>query len=610
MGESLEKQVGGISVKTEHIFPIIKKWLYSERDIFLRELVSNAQDAVTKHRRLVSLSKAEEAGEAYAVRVSFSASERTLTVSDNGIGMTRDEVERYICHMALSGALEFIEKYEGESEGAGGGIIGHFGLGFYSAFMVADTVEIVTRSYTGAPAVRWTCTEAGEYEMTEAEREGQGTDVILHLSDEGAEYASRARLLGILTRYCAFMPTEIYLSDADGEKSREDGAPINDTDPLWQRRAADVTDEEYGEFYRRVFGDGREPLFHMHLAADYPLNFKGVLFFPRIDRRAESLEGQIKLYYNQVFVADNIREVIPEYLLMLRGVIDCPELPLNVSRSYLQDSAYVRKVAAYIVKKVGDKLSSMANTDRAAYEEKWGDLAAFVEYGCISDRKFFDRVASALLVTMTDGSRKTRDEVLALAAEEGHEGVLYYAVDGGRQAALIEAFRKKGISVILAPDMLDVRLLEMLEVYCEGVKCRRIDASTDALRKGDATESERATALFGDLRAEGLMLSLRCEHLSEDAPPVVLTVNEEEARVREAMRFFSPDALPMPVGATLVLNLDAPVTVRLLDGGYGEEEGAVARHLLSLALLSYRPLSADEMTELLAESYRLLGRLP
>ena len=610
MDESVKKSVGGISVKTEHIFPIIKKWLYSERDIFLRELVSNAQDAITKHRRLVSLSKAEETGEDYAVRVTFSESEKTLTVSDNGIGMTREEVERYICTMALSGALEFIEKYEGESEGAGNGIIGHFGLGFYSAFMVADTVEIVTRSYTGAPAVRWVCTEAGEYEMAEAERAGQGTDVILHLSEEGAEYATRARLSEILDRYCSFMPTAIYLKDADAGEATEAEAPINDTDPLWQRRAADVTEEEYTAFYRRVFGDGREPLFHMHLAADYPLNFKGVLFFPRIDRRYESLEGQIKLYYNQVFVADNIREVIPEYLLMLRGVIDCPELPLNVSRSYLQDSAYVRKVSAYIVKKVGDKLSSMATSDRAAYEDKWTDLSAFVEYGCISDRKFFDRVGNALLVTMADGSRKTRDEVLALAAEEGHEKTLYYAVDSGRQAALIETFRKKGISVILAPDMLDVRLLEMLETYCDGVKCRRIDASTDALREGEATESERATALFGSLTAEGLTLSVRCENLSPEAPPVVLTVNEEEARMREAMRFYAPDAPAMPIGATLVLNLDAPVTSRLLDGGYGESEGEIARHLLSLALLSYRPLSADEMTELLAESYRLLGRLP
>ncbi len=609
MEDTVNKKVGGISVKTEHIFPIIKKWLYSEREIFLRELVSNAQDAVTKHRRLVSLSEAPESAEAYAVRVTVSPSEKTLTVSDNGIGMTAEEVERYICHMALSGALEFIEKYEGESEGAGGGIIGHFGLGFYSAFMVADTVEVVTRSYTGAPAVRWVCTEAGDYEMTEGERPGQGTDVILHLSEEGAEYASRARLAEILARYCAFMPTEIYLADSDAEEEG-DKEPINDTDPLWQRRAADVKDEEYTAFYRRVFGDAREPLFHMHLAADYPLNFKGVLFFPKIDRHYESLEGQIKLYYNQVFVADNIREVIPEYLLMLRGVIDCPELPLNVSRSYLQDSAYVRKVSAYIVKKVGDKLSSMANTDRAAYEDKWADLSAFVEYGCISDRKFFDRVGGALLVTMADGSRKTKDELLALAAEEGHEKVLYYAVDSGRQAALIETFRKKGISVILAPEMLDVRLLEMLEVYCEGVKCHRIDASTDVLRTGDATESERATALFGSLTAEGLTVTARCEHLSPEAPPVLLTVNEEEVRMRDAMRFYAPDAPAMPVTATLALNLDAPVTARLLEGGYGEEEGAVARHLFSLALLSHRPLSSSEMTELLAESYRLLGKLP
>ncbi|MBO7292447.1 MAG: molecular chaperone HtpG, partial [Clostridia bacterium] len=567
-----------------------------------------AADAVTKHRRLVSLSETEESAEPYRVTVTVAKTDGTLTVSDNGIGMTAEEVERYICNMALSGALDFIEKYEGESGGSG--IIGHFGLGFYSAFIVADRVEIVTRSHTGAPAVRWSATEAGDYELTAGEREGRGTDVILHINEDSREYLTAATLSKILTRYCAFMPVEIYLVDAEADAPAEE-KPQNDTNPLWQRAAADVSEEEYREFYSRVFGDFREPLFSMHLAADYPLNFKGVLFFPKLSRNYESLEGEIKLYYNQVFVADNIREVIPEYLLMLRGVIDCPELPLNVSRSYLQDSAYVKKVAAYIVKKVADKLTSMMKADREAYAEKWADLSAFVEYGCISDRKFYDRVAPAVLLAMAGGEKKTLDEVFAAAAEEGHENTLYYATDPDRQGALIEMLRSRGLSVVVARDFIDVRFLETLEGYREGCRCQRIDATTDVLRVGDAAEeTDLAAALFEGITAEGMTLTVRCEHLGEGAAPVLLTVGEEDVRMREMMRYYAPDAPTAPLPATLVLNADAPVVDRLLSHGLGEEEAAVCRHLLTLGLLSYRPLSGEEMSAFLAESYRLLGLLP
>ena len=608
MEEQVKKQTGGISVDTEHIFPIIKKWLYSEREIFLRELLSNAVDAVTKHRRLVSLSEAEESETPYRVEVTVDKTAGTLTVSDNGIGMSAAEVEKYICNMALSGALEFIEKYEGEDGGAG--IIGHFGLGFYSAFMVADRVELCTRSYRAEPAVLWDATENGAYELSAGDREGRGTDVVLHINEDSKEFLETARLREILDRYCAFMPVEIYLTDAEAEGADGEEKPINDTEPLWQKAAQDATDEEYNAFYTTVFGDYREPLFHMHLSADYPLNFKGVLFFPKLSRNFEGLEGQIKLYYNQVFVADNIREVIPEYLLMLRGVIDCPELPLNVSRSYLQDSAYVRKVAAYIVKKVADKLGSMMNTDRAAYEAKWEDLSTFVEYGCISDRKFYDRAASAVLLTMADGTKKTVDEALAAAAEEGHEGVLYYATDPDRQGALIETFRARGLSVAVARDMIDVRFLETLETYREATKCRRIDSSTDALRaEGETEDNASATALFEGIEAEGIILTVRCEHLSADAAPAMLVAAEEDVRMRDMMRMYAPDAPAAPMPSTLVLNLDSPVVSRLLSGGYGDAERDVAKHLLSLALLSHRPLSAAEMAAFLSESYRFLEKL-
>ena len=607
MAEEFNKK-GGISVDTEHIFPIIKKWLYSEREIFLREIVSNAVDAVTKHRRLVSLAETADSEVPYRVTVRVDREAGTLTVSDNGIGMSAEEVERYLCNMALSGALDFIEKYEDEGTN---GIIGHFGLGFYSAFMVADTVEVVTKSFTDAPAARFVAAEDGSYELAAGERTARGTDVVMHVNEDGKEFLEIARVREILDRYCAFMPVEIYLEDAAAEKTEEgEEKPLNDTAPLWQKNASDCTDEDYNAFYTRVFGDYREPLFHLHLSADYPLNFKGVLFFPKISRNYESLEGQIKLYYNQVFVADNIREVIPEYLLMLRGVIDCPELPLNVSRSYLQDSAYVRKVAGYIVKKVGDKLVSMMNLDREGYEAKWADLSTFVEYGCISDRKFYDRASAAVLLTMADGSKRSLEEAFAAAKEEGHEGVLYYATDPDRQGALIDTLRARGISVVVARDMIDVRFLEVLEGYRENTKCRRIDASTDALRReGESEENAEATALFEGKAPEGLTLTVRCERLSPEAPPAVLTAAEEDVRMREMMRMYAPDAPAAPLPATLVLNLDHAVTARLLSGGYGESAGEVAGHLLTLALLSHRPLSATEMAAFLAESYRFLEKL-
>ncbi len=606
MEASMKTKRAEIAVSTEHIFPIIKKWLYSEREIFLRELVSNASDAITKHRRLVSLGKAEEGSAPYRIDVTVDKTAGTVTVSDNGIGMTGEEVEKYICQMALSGALDFIEKYESEG---GSGIIGHFGLGFYSAFMVADRVELVTRSFEDAPAVCFSASEAGEYELTSATRDFRGTDVILYLNEESREYLDLSRLREILLRYCAFMPAPIYLADAD--KEEEEGAPINDTCPLWQRPAAEVSEEDYRAFYSRVFRDYREPLFSMHLAADYPLNFKGVLFFPRLSRDYESLEGQIKLYYNQVFVADNIREVIPEYLLMLRGVIDCPELPLNVSRSYLQDSAYVKKVSAYIVKKVADKLASMCKSDRAAYEAMWGELSTFVEYASISDRKFYDRAASAVLLTLTSGEKRSVEEMLSLSKDEGHEGVLYYTTDPDRRADLVSAFAARGISVIVCRDMIDTRFLEVLEGYAE-VKCRRIDASTDALRTAEAEEAdaERAAALFRDLSVEGIDLTVACEHLGEDTSPALLTAAEEDVRMREMMRYYAPDAPAAPLPAVFTLNLDSPTVTRLLSGGFGDEEGAVARHLLSLALLSYRPLSREEMSAFLSESYRILEMLP
>ena len=362
MNEQMENQTnnarrGGISVDTEHIFPIIKKWLYSEKDIFLREIVSNAADAITKLRRLASLGVREADDENYKITVTLDKDAKTLTVSDNGIGMTEEELTKYICSIALSGAVDFIEKYENSADSSKNGIIGHFGLGFYSAFMVSHSVEVNTKSYTDAPAVHWICNEAGEYETDSSDKSLHGTDVIMHISEDESEYLSPSKIRAMLEKYCSFMPVEIYFDDGEEKATDKAPTPVNDTTPLWQKAPSECSDEEYKSFYSKVFTDFREPLFHIHINADYPLNFKGILYFPKFANEYEAIEGQVKLYYNQVFVADNIKEVIPEYMTVLKGVLDCPELPLNVSRSYLQTNAYVSKLSAHIIKKVAEKLN-------------------------------------------------------------------------------------------------------------------------------------------------------------------------------------------------------------------------------------------------------------
>lgn len=620
MANEKQPKQGGISVESEHLFPIIKKWLYSEKEIFLRELVSNAVDAVTKLRRLSSLGEyGEEEGAKYRVDVSFCKADRTVTVSDNGIGMTEDELDRYICKVALSGAMEFMQKYEGKTEGAGSGIIGHFGLGFYSAFMVADEVEVVTRSYTGAPAVRWVGSESGEYSLyDEGVERSRGTSVVLHLNDEGMEYLSEYKLREILSKYCAFMPVEIYLTDEEKENGpKKDGEteaepmPVNDTAPLWQKNQSECTDKEYSEFYTKVFSDYREPLFHLHLNADYPLNFRGILFFPRLKENFENLEGRIKLYYNQVFVADNIREVIPEYLLMLRGVLDCPELPLNVSRSYLQNSAYVSKISSYIVKKVADKLCSMFKLERERYEELWGDLKTFVEYAAICDRKFFDRVRTALLLPLVSGGHMTLDEYLE-AAKEKHENTVYYATDPELQAQYIAMYEAKGIRVVRFDGALDTRFAAMLEENTEGGKLRflRVDADLSAVSEGVDEENAALVELLTKAAGDASKLTVKPRRLSPEDAPAVLTVTEESRRMEDMMRMYAPDGVSaFAPESTLLVNTASPIVSRLADGSYGERTEQVARQLFLLAALANRKLSAEELRELLSGSFDLLGTL-
>ncbi|MFA6947350.1 MAG: molecular chaperone HtpG [Eubacteriales bacterium] len=633
----MSTEKGGISVETQHIFPVIKKWLYSEKEIFLREIVSNASDAVTKLRRLISLGEVKDIEDKdFRIDVIVDPDEGTITVTDNGIGMTEDEVRRYICQIALSGALDFINKYEGESENAGSGIIGHFGLGFYSSFMIADTVDVVTKSYTGTPAVKWVCTDDGSYELSDSDRAERGTSVVMHVTDDEKEYLDENKLREILEKYCSFMPVEVYFKstkhvceqpkphehkEGEEEKPEEEficscKKPINDIHPLWTKNSSDCTDAEYDEFYHKVFHDWREPMFHIHISADYPLNFKGILYFPRINQKTDALEGQVKLYYNQVFVADNIKEVIPEYMLMLKGVLDCPELPLNVSRSYLQNSGYVAKISAHITKKVADKINSMFNTDRAAYEKLWNDLKLFVEYGSLRDHKFFDRVKGSILLPLTDGRYVTADEYLE-SAKEKHADTVYYTTDKTAHAAYIAMFNAQGIDVVNYPDLLDTQFMQTVENDRRGdgkdkadVKFVRVDADVADALKGDGEnyENEKLTELFKKV-ANNDKLNVKYENLLDTKTPLVLNISEQSRRMDDMMKMYRMSGgdsgdYAMPLDATLVVNASSPLVRRLGDS----LDETVARQMYDLALLSQRQLSSDELVSFLSDSFDLLGR--
>ncbi len=601
---------GGISVDTEHIFPIIKKWLYSEKDIFLREIVSNASDAITKLCRLSSLGVIEATDEEYKITVKLDKEAGTLSVSDNGIGMSEEELDKYICSIALSGAVDFIQKYEKENaeEGAKNGIIGHFGLGFYSAFMVSDRVEIDTKSYTDAPAVHWSCLESGEYELTAGDKTERGTTVTMHISESESEFLQLSKISAILEKYCSFMPHKIYFLE-EGEDKDEAPESINDTLPLWQKQPSECTKEEYTEFYRKVFGDYREPLFYIHINADYPLNFKGILYFPKLANEYETIEGQVKLYYNQVYVADNIEEAIPEYLLMLKGVLDCPELPLNVSRSYLQTNSYVSKISAHIVKKVADKLNALANNQREEYAKIWSDIAPFIEYACIKDRKFYDRAKSALLLTLTDGSTVTYEEYLG-AAKDKHEGKIYYSTDKALQAQYIAMYESEGIKVALMERTIDTQFATIAEQYMEGIKFFRVDAELDSLKsEGEAIESEKLKELFAAVAGE--KTEIKFEMLKDEGTPAILSITEESRRMEEMMKLYGMDSGAYPVDTRLVLNTASPLLTKLEQTA--ETDGALAQDMASyiykLAMLSQKKFSAEEMQEFTRAGFDLLMKL-
>ncbi len=619
MSDKLNENVrrGGISVETQHIFPIIKKWLYSDKDIFLREIVSNASDAVIKLKRLHSLGQFTlPEGEEFKITVKIDTDDSTVTVTDNGIGMTLEELQKYICSIALSGALDFIEKYEGGDKS--GGIIGHFGLGFYSSFMVSETVEVDTLSYLGGEAVHFTCNENGEYEISSSDRTERGTSVIMHISESEKEYLEEARLKGILNKYCAFMPIEIYFVNSESNNGDE-CKPVNETSPLWCRSASEITETEYNEFYHKIFNDFEDPLFSIHINADYPLNFKGILYFPRIRNEAQSLEGEIKLYYNQVFVADNIKEVLPEYLLMLRGALDCPELPLNVSRSYLQDNAYVKKIAQHIVKKVADKLNTLLNNDRPAYEKIYDDIRVFIEYACLREKKFYDRVKDSLMLRLVGdnndcGKTVTIDEYLE-SAKEKHEGKVYYTNDISQQSQAIALLRGEGINVAIFDLVVDSQYLAALEHYRQDIKFVRVDSGVAEVMKTEfpddaADNSEELTALFKKV-SKNEQLNVTCEQLKNDEIPAILSVSEESRRMEDMMKLYAlggNNANAFPLDYTLTLNTSSPLYTKLINmmSTSDEKLELFASYIYKLALMAQKKPSAEELTSFLADSYKIL----
>ena len=615
----MTSQQGNISIHAQNIMPIIKRWLYSDKDIFIREMVSNGCDAITKEKML---HPGQE--EDYRVTVTLDTEKGELRFSDNGIGMTAEEVEKYINQVAFSGAEEFLKNYEGDDKG---GIIGHFGLGFYSAFMVADRVTIDTLSGAeGAAPVRWTSEDGMSFAMEDGSRAARGTDVILHISEEEKDFLQEYRVREVLRRYCGFMATPVYFDvkrkeeePKEGEEPKEPRGPelMNDTPALWLKAPKDCTDEEYKKFYRDVFHTFDDPLFYVHLNVDYPFNLKGILYFPKLTNDFGTREGEIKLFSGQVFVADNIKEVIPEFLMLLKGVIDCPDLPLNVSRSFLQNDGYVKKLSAYITRKVADKLTGLFNTERDNYQKYWDDIHPFVKYGCMRDSKFFDQVKDTLLYKTTKGEYLTLSEYLS--KNEGKLGgkKVIYTNDPTRQSASVAMYDAEGIDVVVMDALIDLNFLSFMEYSAgvEGLTFARVDADSQTFQK-EMSEEEKKRSEEGEKALAEIFrkatgkedLTVKLSALKDESLPAMLTQEEQGRRFSEMSRIYGQD-FKLPETHTLVLNASNPVIQGLLAAEEGEKRDLMAAQLYDLARMSTRPLEKDEVTAFLNRSNKLLEML-
>lgn len=620
---------GSVSIEAQNIMPVIKRWLYSDKDIFLREVVSNGCDAITKYR-MIHLGTEED----MRVTVTVDKEKGEIRISDTGIGMTDEEVRRYINQVAFSSAEEFLKNYQGEKGEEKADIIGHFGLGFYSVFMVSDRVEIDSLSYQeGAKAVHWESADGMNFEMTDGSRTAHGTTITLHISEEEKEFLELYRVREVLARYCGYMNAPIYLEDAnakpverevpvEGEKN-EDGTPkmekvteepkpslINEVAPLWLKKPNDCTEEEYKSFYHRMFTDFEDPLFWIHLNVDYPFNLKGILYFPKLRQDFGTHEGQIKLFSGQVFVADNIKEVIPEFLLLLKGVIDCPDLPLNVSRSFLQNDGYVRKISAYITKKVADKLTELFGNQRETYQSYWNDIAPFIKYGCMKDQKFFDSVKKVLLLKTTDDAYLTFEEYKTRNEAKAAKKV-FYTNDPKRQAASVAMYTQRGIDVAVMDSLIDVNFMSFME-YSGGedsVTFARVDADVSGLTE----ESDEGK----DLNAEDLEklfrkaldkedLTVKLESLANAEMIAMVTEDEQSRRFKEMSRLYG-EKFPMPDRFTLVLNRRNPTVRTLAAREEGEVTDLICKQIYDLARMSAQPLESEEITAFIARSQKLVS---
>ncbi len=619
---------GNISIHAQNIMPIIKRWLYSDKDIFIREMVSNACDAIVKQKMV-----APDAADEYRVLVTLDAAAGELRFDDNGIGMTDEEIKKYINQVAFSGAEEFLKNYEGDAKG---GIIGHFGLGFYSAFMVAEKVVIQTLSdKEGATAVCWESEDGMKFKISDGDRTARGTTITLKIAEDSKEFLEEYKVRETLSRYCGFMAQPVYfetVKPAQEKKEADEGQPeaadaaqgkeparahINDTPALWLKQPKDCTDEEYRDFYKKVFHVYDEPLFYVHLNVDYPFNLKGILYFPKLSNDFGTREGEIKLFSGQVFVANNIKEVIPDFLMLLKGVIDCPDLPLNVSRSFLQNDGYVKKLSAYITRKVADRLISLFNGEREKYEQYWDDIHPFVKYGCVRDAKFFDQVKDTLLYKTTRGEHMTLSEYLA--KNEGKLGKkVVYASDPTRQAASIAMYEQKGIDVAVLDALIDLNFVSFIEYSAgvEGLGFTRVDADADTFVKENEPDGDEAKAtkeadeqalltLFKAATGNDA-ITVQLKTLTDENTPALLVQDEQSRRFSDMGKIYGQD-FKMPERYTLVLNRGNSIVMHLLAAEAGETRELIAAQLFDLARMSTRPLEKEEITAFLTRSTKLLG---
>ncbi len=602
------KREGNIKISSENMMPIIKKWLYSDKDIFLREIVANGVDAITKFKKLVGMGEATETGEEYCIKISVDKKAKTLTVEDNGLGMTEDEVESYITQIAFSGASDFIQKYE---KAGGDGIIGHFG--FYSVYMVSDNVEIFTKSYKDAPAVHWESDGNAVYSIEECDKSDRGTKIVLHISADEKEFLDESNVKNLVRKYCSFMPYNVYVSyKGDGKDE-----PLNSTLPLYAKLPKDCTEEEYKKFYTDTFMDFNEPMFWVHLNMDYPFKLKGILYFPKIKNKVELERGKVKLYCNQVFIADNIKEVIPEFLMLLNGVIDCPDIPLNVSRSFLQNDRQVQKISKHITKKVADKLVSLYKNDREKFENSWGDIANFIKFGCIKDNDFYEKVKDIIIYKDINGRFIGFNDILpaentevaenkdnAEQAENKKPTTIYYVSDEEQQAQYIKLFKDEGLNAICCDNFIDPHFLSFIEYKApDKLKFMRIDADLDgALKTGDGSEDSVIAEIFKTAIADE-KTTVKSETLKNTEVPAIITTDEYMRRYSEMGRMYG-----MSDGEllkTVVINTANPIVAKIKELSE-EKQKFVARYIYLLALSSFKKLSKEESDELQRCSLNLL----